>query len=96
MSSLNLSTDANHPRGHHPGAGKAKGGKKTVLIEVDGVSLEQNPLGEGAEPNLRRENVLVQTELGLLPLAKSISGNVFAFSFCFLQQVQPLGRRSQA
>lgn len=41
-------------------------------MEVDGVSLKPIPLGEGAEYNLRRENVRVQIGSSFLPLSSHL------------------------
>jgi len=44
-------------------AGKMKGRKENDLVEMDGVSLRQVLLGEGAECNLENENKIVQIGL---------------------------------
>ena len=40
-----------------------KGRKENDLVEMDGVSLRQVLLGEGAEGNLENENKIVQIGL---------------------------------
>ena len=64
MTRFDLPTEGVYPQVAPPQvAGKMKGRKENDLVEMDGVSLRQVLLGEGAEGNLENENKIVQIGL---------------------------------
>lgn len=64
LTRFDLSTDGIYPQVvPSQVSGKMKGRKGNDLVEMDGGSLKQILLGEGAEGNLENENKIVQIGL---------------------------------